>query len=131
MTRKELSKRITRLGKEESRLKKDTWSRIQKMVSKYFNTCHQFPNTPMIVFTRRKDNDLDGTWDNAKEYKVPYLDSDDDWDAQYIGFTEDGIIGGVYMAMVMNDPFGYTPKQLQGILKQVENMKFNNIVNFN
>jgi hypothetical protein len=130
MTRKELSKRITRLGKEESRLKKEIWSRIQKMVSKHFNLCHQFPDTPMVIFTRRKDNDLSGSWSNAKEYKVPYSDSDD-WGAKYIGFTEDGMVGGVYFGMAMLDPFGYTPKQLQGILKQVENMKFNNIVNFN
>jgi hypothetical protein len=128
MTRKDLHTRVTRIGKEERRLKKEIWNRIQKIVSKYFDTCVQFPTTPAVVFTKLKNNSL-FNWDSAREYKVPFLDSDD-WDSKYIGFTKDGMIAGVYYAMVMNEPYGYTVKQLHGVLKQVEKMKFNNVVNF-
>ena len=129
MNRLELSKRVTRIGKEETRLKNEIWLQIQKIVSRYFDTCPQFPDLPMVVFTKRKDNSLVTSWSNAKEYKVPHLDSDDD-DSVYIGFTEHGMPSTVYGAMLINDPFTYTVKQLHGILKQVEKMKFNNVVKF-
>lgn len=128
MKRDELSKRVTRIQKEDARLKKEVWGRIQTIVKPYMQECGQFPGMKLIVFTRLKSKRIE-RWSECIEYKIQECD-ENKFDTEYIGFTEDGLILDVYFAMAVGDPFAYNIKQLYGILKQVEKMNFNNVVDF-
>ena len=125
MNRLESGKRVKRINNEEVRLKKEIWRRIQKTICPYFYTCAQFPDEPIVVCTKRKDNELGHTWDNAVEYKIPHSDEEDD---VYIAITKSGFFNYIYFAAAYSYYTRYTTKQLYGILKQVENRKFNNVV---
>lgn len=129
MNIQELSMRVTRIQREEIRLKKEIWRRIQVKLRGKFSECAQYPNYPIVIFTKLMDNSLKRSWSNARRYNIAHYDRDDNF-GQYIGFSEVGIINDVYFGMLEANYEYYTVKHLNGILKQVEKMKFNNIVDF-
>ena len=127
MNRSELNKRVIRLGREEARLKKEIWKRIQKIISPYFLTCSQFSDE-IVVCTKLSDGTIGHSWRNAVEYKIPYAEENNDWSKSYLAITKYGFYTDIYYAAACAHYDNFTVRQLLEMLKQIEKRKFNNIV---